>query len=121
MFSCLLIRDGNEAESARASLGLKLGQITRLAVALEVFGSAIDPCLTFGEQAVDDTGQVAGHGLNGFGAAKPGTKIPVAGAEITVAAQQCIGSHAQDARNTVPAFLTRVPDHFSAADIASGG
>ena len=49
------------------------------------FRSAINPCLTFGEQAVDDTGQVAGHRLNGFGAAQPGgAKIP-------------IGSHAQDA------------------------
>jgi hypothetical protein len=60
VFSCLWIRDGNEAESARASLGLKSGQIARLAVSLKLFGSAIDPCLTFGEQAVDDTGQVAG-------------------------------------------------------------
>jgi hypothetical protein len=31
----------------------------------------------------------------------------------TVAAQQCVGSHAQDARNTVSAFLACVPDHFS--------
>jgi hypothetical protein len=51
----LFSRDGNEAESARAGLGLQPGQIARLAVLLEVFGSAIDPCLTFGEQAVDDT------------------------------------------------------------------
>ena len=59
MLSCLFSRDGNEAESARAGLGLQPGQIARLAVLLEVFGSAIDPCLTFGEQAADDTGQVA--------------------------------------------------------------
>ena len=53
-----------------------------------LFQSVECPCLTSGEQAVDDTGQVAGHRLNGFGAAQPGTKVPVTGAEITVAAQQ---------------------------------
>ena len=57
------------------SLSLKFGQIARLAVLLVLLGSAIDPCLAFGEEAVDDTGQVACHRLNCFGAAKPGSSV----------------------------------------------
>src|ERR1039457_6402785 len=86
--SCDLIRGGNEAESTGASLSLKFGQIARLAVLLVLLGSAIAPCLAFGEEAVDDTGQVACHRLDCFGGAKPCAKIPVARTQVAVAAQQ---------------------------------
>ena len=49
VFSCLLIRNGNEAESARASLRVQSGQLTRVTVSLELFSSAINPRLTLGE------------------------------------------------------------------------
>src|ERR1700690_64325 len=45
--------------SARSGLGGKPGQIARLALSLEGFGSSIDPCLTFAEEASGDKGQAA--------------------------------------------------------------
>jgi hypothetical protein len=69
------------------SLSLKPGQIARLAVLLELFGCAINPCLAFGEKAVDDAGQVACHRLDCFGGAQPCAKIPVARTQVAVAAE----------------------------------
>ncbi len=52
-----LFRYRDKAESARGSLSPKFGQVSGLVVLFELFGSTINPCVAFGKQPIDDTGQ----------------------------------------------------------------
>src|SRR5439155_8677274 len=80
--------DSDEFESVGGRFVLQGGQFALLAPALKLCGSAIDPCLSVSEQPVNQTGQITGHGFNGFGSTEACSQKTISGAQITVTPQQ---------------------------------
>jgi hypothetical protein len=59
-------------------VSLKSGQIARLAILFELCGAAVDPCLAFGEQPMDNAGQVTRHPFDCFGGSESGVETSIA-------------------------------------------
>jgi hypothetical protein len=56
----------HEGHSEIACLALEHGEFTFLTAALELCRTSVHPSLSLGDEAVEETGQVARHGFNGF-------------------------------------------------------
>src|SRR5580658_9048915 len=52
------------------SFSLEMIELSLLAFLLMVGGTAVYPSLAFGQNAIDQAGQIAGHGLDGFDASQ---------------------------------------------------
>jgi hypothetical protein len=87
-------------------LSLKSGQIALPPILLELCGSAINPCLAFGKQPIDNAGQVTRHRLDCFGGSESGVRTSIARAQIAVTAEQRTGGQPQNVRHPILVFLT---------------
>jgi hypothetical protein len=81
--------DRRELEAFGKRFGLQTGQFQFGAFLFELGGSAVHPGLTFGEQPVDQDGQVAGHGFDRRSLTwQLPAEMSIAGPEVALAVKQ---------------------------------